>query len=97
MARSASPTLQILREIRDELRQTNQRLDQTNLHLDQTNERLERLEQRQSQSELRVSTELVAVARAVGEVRDLLRDNLGVRRQVEDHEMRISALERGAG
>ena len=35
------PTLEVLKSIRDEVRQTNARLDQTNGRLDQTNERLE--------------------------------------------------------
>jgi hypothetical protein len=37
-----------------------------------TNERLERLERRQTETEIRLATELVAVAKAIGEVRDLL-------------------------
>jgi len=37
-----SVTVQVLKEIRDEVRQTNERLDQTNERLDQTNERLDR-------------------------------------------------------
>ena len=39
-----SLTVQILREIRDEVRGTNARLDQTNARLDQTNARLDRVE-----------------------------------------------------
>ena len=80
MPKRPSPTLQVLREIRDQLRDTNARLDQTNARLDGTNQRLERpeggveaLQRRQSESEVRLATELVAVAKAVQEVRDLLR------------------------
>jgi uncharacterized coiled-coil DUF342 family protein len=39
----------------------------------ETNDRIGRLERRQTESDLRLSTELVAVAGAVREVRDLLR------------------------
>ena len=59
--------------------------------------RVEALERRQSESEVRLATELIAVTKAVGEVRDLLRDNLLVQHRVEDHERRILALERQAG
>jgi hypothetical protein len=57
---------QVLIEIRDEVRRTNERLGQTN-------ERLSGLERRQTETEVRLATELVAVARAVNDVRDLLR------------------------
>lgn len=39
----ANLTIEILKDIRNEIRNTNSRLDQTNSRLDQTNERLERL------------------------------------------------------
>jgi hypothetical protein len=80
-------TIEILKDIREEGRKTNTRLDTTN-------ERLERLERRQTESEIRLATELVGVAGAVREVRDLLRDDLSVRARVEDHERRLSAVER---
>jgi hypothetical protein len=129
VAKKASPTLAVLREIRDEARKTNARLDETNTRLDETNTRLdeistridgtstrvdetntrldeistridgtstrvERVERRQRESEVRLATEIVAVAQAVIEVRDLLRDRLDVRERVDDHERRIAALER---
>jgi len=87
MPKRPSPTLQVLREIRDELKQTNERLGRVE-------GRAESLERRQSESEVRLATELVAVAKAVHEVRDLLRDNLVVHHRVEDHERRLLALER---
>jgi hypothetical protein len=104
-------TIEILKDIRAEVRQTNGRLDltigrldQTIGRLDQTNERLdtvvdrvERLERRQTESEVRLTTEIVAVAAAVLEVRDLLRDDRGLRATVDDHERRLSAVERRAG
>jgi len=90
MPKRPSPTLQVLREIRDGIRQTNERLGRVE-------GRVEALERRQSESEVRLATELIAVTKAVGEVRDLLRDNLLVQHRVEDHERRILALERQAG
>ncbi len=84
----------VLREIRGETRKTNVRLDETVGRLDQTVERLDRLERRQVQMEVRLSTELVAVAGAIHEVRDLLREDRGTRAAVLDHETRITALER---
>jgi predicted nucleic acid-binding Zn-ribbon protein len=96
MAKQANPTLQVLREIRDELRKTNERLDGTNQRLERVEGRVESLERRQSEGEIRLASELVAVAKAVQEVRDLLRDNLTVQHRVDDHERRIAALERRA-
>ena len=82
MADVPSLTLEVLKDIRDEVRKTN--------------ERLERLERRQTDTEVRLSTELVALASAVHEVGDMLRTNLSVRTKVEEHEARIAALERKA-
>ena len=87
MPRKESPTLTLLREIRDELKGTNVRLDRVESCVGT-------LEKRQTETEVRLASELVAVARAVGEVRDLLRDGLALRPQVEDHERRLSALEK---
>ena len=76
----------MLREIRDELKGTNVRLDSVE-------SRVAALENRQTETAVRLATEIVAVARAVGEVRDLLRDGLAIRAQVDDHERRPSVLE----
>lgn len=76
-------------QIRDEIRATNERLDATN-------ERLEAVERRQVASETRLATELVAVATAVGSVRELLASRLDDRDRLDDHEQRIRALERGS-
>ena len=67
MPRKESPTLTLLREIRDELKGTNVRLDRVE-------SRVGTLGKRQTETEVRLASELVAVTRAVGEVRDLLRD-----------------------
>ncbi len=69
----------------------------TNARLDGTNGRLERLERRQTETEVRLATELVAVAGAVHEVRDLLREDRALRGKVDDHERRITAIEARVG
>lgn len=79
-------TTEILVQIRDAIGGTNSRIDDLST-------RVERLERRQVESEIRISTELVGVAGAVREVRDLLKDDLALRRRVDDHEARIRALE----
>ncbi len=94
MPRKESPTLTVLRQIRDELKGTNTRLEGTNARLDRVESSVGALEKRQTETEVRLASELVSVARAVGEVRDLLRDGLAVRAQVDDHERRLSALEK---
>ena len=90
-------TIEILSAIRDEIKQTNQRLDQTNQRLEQNNQRLEQrldsLYDRQTQTEVRLATEIIAVAKGVGELRDLLAEDLDLRRQVIDHDIRIMRLE----
>ncbi|MBX3273446.1 MAG: hypothetical protein KF729_24495 [Sandaracinaceae bacterium] len=90
-------SVEILKQIPDELKQTHARLEQTNARLDQTNDRLGRLEQRQTATELRLSTELVAVVSAVHELRDVILEDRKLRATVDDHEHRIRALERHTG
>jgi hypothetical protein len=77
---------EILVQIRDAIGGTNTRIEELS-------SRVERLERRQVEAEIRISTELVGVAGAVREVRDLLREDLALRRRVDDHEARIRALE----
>jgi predicted nucleic acid-binding Zn-ribbon protein len=83
-------TVEILKQIRDELRTTNAKLDETKTEL---SERIDALERRQVATETRLATELVAVAHAIGEVKDLLRTAVDVRPKIDDHERRITALE----
>jgi hypothetical protein len=94
-------TIEILKGIHSETQKTNERLDMTNERLDgfahSTIERLDRLEQRQASSEIRLATELIGVAGAVREVRDLLREDRAMRVQVADHEQRITAIEKRTG
>ena len=80
-------TTQVLIEIRDEVRKTNERLDGTNIRLD-------RLERRHVEAEVRISTELVAVAGAVREMKDAFLEDRRLGAQVNDHEQRIQTLER---
>ena len=90
-------TIQILRGIRDQVRETNERLDRTNERLDQTNERLDQVGRRQLESETRLTTELLAVVSAIHEVRDVLRESAGrdhrLGDRIEDHEARLRRLE----
>ena len=83
-------TIEILKEIRDEIRDSKESLSS---RIDATNERLDNLERRQTETEIRLATEIISVAGAVREVKDLLADRLDLRDRVDDHERRISALE----
>ena len=51
----------------------------------------------QTATEVRLATELIGVAGAVREVHDLLREDLGLKGTVRDHERRIAALEGRTG
>ena len=107
MAGKESPTLVVLRQILGEQKATNRRLDATVQRLDATVERLDTtverldttverlgaLERRQSETEIRLATEIVAVAKAVGDVKTLLADRLDVKDKVDDHERRLTTLE----
>ena len=100
----ADLTIEVLKEIRDEVRatkvelkqqiaQTNERLDQTNERLGETNDRLERLERRQVETEVRLATELTSVVGAIHELRDAVLADRELRRDIADHEQRIRRLE----
>jgi hypothetical protein len=87
-------TIEILRGIHDETRKTNERVDVLTIALA---EGLERVARRQTEAEVRLATEVVGVAGAVREVRDLLREDRALRNRVDDHERRIVAIEKHAG
>lgn len=74
-------------QIRDEVRRARQEL-QGELH--QTNERLDHLERRQTEDAMRLTSELVAVANAVGQVRDLLKEQRADHNKLDDHPARDS-------
>jgi hypothetical protein len=62
--------------------------------LDTLVEQIDRLEARQADTEARLTTEIIGVAGAIREVRDLLRDDRALRQRVDDHERRLAAIER---
>lgn len=96
-----SPILQILTEMRDELRQSNQRLGVVEKRLEVVEDRLEAVEDGQKEiarrlveSEMRLATELVATRGVREQVRDTPLELLRHRDRIDDHEKRITALER---
>lgn len=97
----ADLTTQVLIDIRDEIRATKDGVREElravkaelSARIDETNVRLGRLERRHTDAEMRVTTELVAVAGVLSEVRDALIPDTALRRMVDDHEQRIRALE----
>jgi chromosome segregation ATPase len=97
----ADATLKVLGEIRDELRGTNQRLDGTNARLDgsvhRLDARIDDLRREVHEGNVRIGTELVAVAKAVHDVKDLLHERLRDRDRIDDHERRLSQLEKKVG
>lgn len=107
MARMTKPidhTVELLEQIRDAVMRTNERIDQTNERIGQTNERLEqtidrldRVERRQTEMEIRLATEITAVVGAVHSLRDAILEDRHLRRVVDDHEHRLTTLERRTG
>ena len=101
MAREGNLPVEILKEIRDEIRQTNVRLDETRAdlssRLDHLSGDMGQLQRRQTETEVRLATELVAVVGAVHGLRDAILEDRRVRQTVEDHEARIRTLERRVG
>jgi hypothetical protein len=94
-------TIEILEGIREENRRTNEQLDELRAELrtglDEVRTGLGELRDRQTATEVRLSTELIGVAGAVREVRDLLREDLALRSRVDDHERRLVAIEQRTG
>ena len=90
-------TIEILKSIRDEVRQTNVRLDRLTERVDLLSERMDRMEQRQVEGELRLASEITQVVQAIHGVRDLLLEQVTLRPQVQDHEKRILAIEARLG
>ena len=96
---------ELLRAIWTEMKALNGRIDKTNERLDTTNQRLESVEVRLGERidktnnrldsvETHLSTEITALAHAVGDVRDLLRDRFNLRDDVRDLDRRVTLLER---
>jgi septal ring factor EnvC (AmiA/AmiB activator) len=99
-----SLTVEILKQIRDEIRttrvdlvgridQTNQRLDQTNQRLDQTNQRLDQTNQRLDQ----VETTLLDLAEqqrfVVRHLKALADRDSRLEREIDDLRSRVDAIE----
>ena len=59
--------------------------------------RMDRVERRQTEAELRVATELVAISGVVREMRDAYREERALSHRVDDHERRLSGMERRVG
>ena len=93
--------LEVLKDIRSEIRSTKvelgARIDATNQRLDgvktELGAHLDVLERRQTETEVRLATELVAVATAVRDVKDLLAARLDLSDKVQDLDRRVSVLE----
>ena len=109
---STDLTIEILKGIREETRRTNEQLDELRTEVRaglgdvrgelgelraEMRSELGELRDRQTATEIRLATELVGVAGAVREVRDLLREDRALRGRVDDHERRISAMEGRTG
>lgn len=98
-------TVQILRDIRDEIRSTNTRLETTNArldaHIDTTREGLQSLREELGrkivESEVRTSTAIHELAGTMHDVRDLLRDRLDLRDRVDRCERDIAELKHRVG
>ena len=89
-------TLEVLKDIRAEIKKTNERLDTTNERLDSTVQRLDALERRQAATEIRLATELTSVVAAIHDLKLTIVEGLELKKQVDDHERRLATLEHSA-
>lgn len=95
-------TLQVLIDIREEIRGTNKRLDDRiddlkntlSARIDETNTRMDRLEQRVVHSEIRIATAITELAGSVNDVKTMLRDQLDLRDRVTKCEAEIEELKK---
>ena len=95
-------TIEILKGIRDEIRETNQRVDHMENRLDgrmdelgtRLDTRIDTLTRRVTESEIRTATALAEANGTMREVRDLLRDRFDLRDRVERCERDIEELKR---
>jgi len=105
-------TIEILKGIRDEVRgvrgelrdglqsvrgELRDGLQGVREEVQGVSKRIDRLERRQTEADVRVATELVAVAGAVREMRDAFLEDRSLRVRVDDHERRLSAIEKHSG
>jgi DNA anti-recombination protein RmuC len=89
-------TIQVLQDIRSELRSLKDEVSKTNERLDKTIERLDHLEQRQTATESLLAREINAVIGAIQDLKDTLVAELAVKKLVDDHEIRLALLEQRA-
>ena len=87
-------TIEILKSIREELHDG---LSGVREDLAGVTDRMDRLERRQTGPDLRIATELVAIAGAVRETRDADREERALSHRVDDHERRLSDVEKRVG
>jgi len=89
-------TIEILKDIRDEVKQTNARLDQTNNRLDSMHEglshRIDELSHRIVASEVRTATAISDLSFTMREMTDVLRAQHDVRPRLDRCEHDITAL-----
>jgi hypothetical protein len=87
-------TVEVLQSIRDEVRGLRSDVRAMDGDIKDVRVELKEVQRRQTESEMHLATELVGVASAVFQVHDILRDDRGDRSTVQEHERRISALEK---
>jgi chromosome segregation ATPase len=98
-------TVEILKDIRQEMRETkgelrqtrtelSERIAETNLRIDETNLRLGETNQRIVASEIRIATAITGLAGTVGEMRDAYRASNDLRPRVERCESEIAEIKR---
>ncbi|HEY1556503.1 MAG TPA: hypothetical protein VGF94_16825 [Kofleriaceae bacterium] len=91
-------TIEVLKGIRDEIRETREEIRETNKRVDHMENRIDArfdvLTQRIVESESRTSTALAEVDGTMRDVRDLLRDRFDLRDRVERCERDIEELKR---
>jgi hypothetical protein len=89
-------TVEILKDIREEIRGTNRRIDhmeeRLDTRIDQVGQRLDRLENRVTEGEIRTATAITDMHGTLIEVRDLMRDRFDLRDRVERCERDIADL-----
>ena len=87
-------TNEILKNIHAEMRGMREDVGGLRGDVREMSARIERIERRQVEADIRLSTEIVGVVGVMQDVRDLLREDLRVRPRLEDHERRITELEK---
>ena len=93
MAEAENLTVQILREIRDELKGTNARIDQTNARLDQTNERLDQTNERLGAVETTVNEMSEQLVFLVKHARNSARHQREADEAIDDLRQRMDRVE----